>query len=238
MAHKVWLLLVALPLFAAGCQNPRRVREVPMRDKLEPVRQPSQKDTFEVIKQYAPLEEPAGTRFFSAQGAPECPEIPLEHQKGAAAAVQPAHTGCVTLVLFWAADNGNALFALQHVSDLTQKYVRWGVRGFTVVEKTAAVGQAAKICDSYGFQLPLRYDNLSMKALKKMARCVDAEDPTAIPAIFIVDAQGRIRFYRPGFRYTFNIIQQKDHPGRTGLKESAPEGKSIEDYLKRILEER
>jgi hypothetical protein len=62
-----------------------------------------------------------------------------------------------------------------------------------------------------------------------------ADLPEALPALFIVDGQGRIRFYRRGFRFTLQSAERGRQ--RWKLVEAAAPGKSLDDILKRLIQE-
>ncbi|MHC4789252.1 MAG: hypothetical protein ACYS8K_08650, partial [Planctomycetota bacterium] len=70
----------------------------------------------------------------------------------------------------------------------------------------------------------------------RMADRIGAEQETAVPSIFIVDRQMRLRFFRPGFRFMTGALDPR-RPGGEVVQESAPRGRTVEAYLRRILSE-
>jgi peroxiredoxin len=187
------------------------------------------------LSEAAPVEESANTRYYAASDAPRCPEIDVMTVTDQEVELEPgtrrfARPGCVTLVVFWNTDTRQGQALARYTSELVWKYRRWQVRGVGIVEKTPGAGRAPAFADQHGLRFPLYYDDLS--ALEEMSDTADAPQETAVPSIFIVDRKGRLRFYRGGFRFAATRVERREV-----IQESAPAGRAIEDYLKRILSE-
>jgi len=188
------------------------------------------------IDRAMPVEEQKELTYFAAAIAPQCPELRLTNQDGRKTELDPAQPNFVTILLFWTTKDPNSLGAVQHVNELVHRYRRFGVRGITIVGQTAGAANARRFLDSRGVSLPVYRDDTSWSALRKLANRADAQTPTAVPAIFLVDRRGRLRLYRPGFRFTVQI-PDVTRPQQSHLIESAPPGKRLMDYLERILRE-
>jgi hypothetical protein len=220
---------------AAGCAG-GDAETVALRNDTELPPAVQRREALEFLSEFTPFEERTGTRFYRAEEAPRCPQVRVETSEGQETRLDIARTGYVTLVLFWRPEEMNSQLALRHFSDLVHRYRRFRVRGMTIVARTRGAKQAPELARSMGVDLPLHYDDLSLSALREMAGAANAEEATAMPAGFIVDGRGRLRFYRPGF--SFNIITTGQPPdARQVLTENAVPGKALEDYLKRILRE-
>jgi peroxiredoxin len=233
------ILAVILPILA-GCSGSGGSGPVELEPLSEPAAQGQQEEEepggLSFIDRTVPVEAQEGLTYFAAATAPECPRVPVADQGGEKLRLDPAQAGFVTIVLFWGTNDPNSLGALQHVSELVHQYRRFRVRGVTIVGRTPGSDQAREFLDSRGVSMPVYWDDTSWSALRRMANTADAETPTAVPAIFILDRAGRVRLYRPGFRFTVQI-EDVTRPGDSRLIESAPPGKRVVNYLERILRE-
>ncbi|MHC4592022.1 MAG: peroxiredoxin family protein [Planctomycetota bacterium] len=235
---------VCLPLLMAlvvvGCRSDEveTVRVRPMPPQLPPAGPSSPEGILQAL---GPASLASDTKFFAQGEAKPCPSLDVFTFSGTEVKLEPgsrgfAERGNVTLVVFWSMDDPGAKGAARHVSDLTRKYAQWRVRGVGIVEKTAAAAATHSFARHQGITFPLYYDDLT--AVQRMSRLVEAESKAVIPAIFIVDRQLRVRLYRPGFQFVSTFAGPDARlPGAEDIQESAPEGESIEDYLRRILSE-
>ncbi len=235
------VLLVAcalLVLLGSGCSSgpPERVplRPPQEQEQAEVLRE---RDEFDLIVEATPLEAAPGTRYYARDDAPRCPDIRLRDATGGAGRVRPYTEGCATIVVYWHVEARRGVMALVHADRLARKYRRFGVDGIGIVQKTRFGPRAPEVAEDWDVTLPLYYDDVSMAALEELADAADAETWSAVPAFFITDGRGRMRFYRPGFAYSIVPGGPQDPQDRE-LVENAPEGQTIEDYLKRILSER
>ena len=187
-----------------------------------------------------PVDESERTKYHSASEARKCPSLALTTVMGNETKLRPgqsgfAEPGTVTLVVFWGMEFAEGRAAARHVSDLVRKYRELGVRGLGVVERTRQAPASESFAAQYGLAFPIYYDML--EALKAMRKAAGAEDELGkLVAVFIVDRKMRVRFYRGEFPFsdvTGGILQ----PGERELKESAAEGRAIENYLGAILNE-
>lgn len=235
----VAILVVVLPVLTA-CNGSGGSERIELDPLPEPTAQSQQEEEepggLSFIDRAVPVEEQEGLTYFAAATAPECPRVPVADQDGEKLRLDPAQPGFVTIVLFWGTNDPNSLGALQHVSELMHQYRRFRVRGVTFVGRTPGSAQARGFLDSRGVSMPVYWDDTSWSALRRMANTADAQTPTAVPAIFILDRAGRVRLYRPGFRFTVQI-EDVTRPGDSRLIESAPPGKRVVNYLERILRE-
>ncbi len=227
--------LVLLLLWGAGCAS-EGAGKVPLRDESELPPPMVKRDAYETFSSLAPFEEQRGARFFEPDQAPRAPTVTLRTGDGRTE-LEPGSRGYVTIIVFWSAQDLRGILALQHVNDLARKYRRYRVRGVSIAARTKGVENAQRIAESRGVDLPLYYDDLDMSALRKLAGAADAEEPTAIPTIFIVDGNRKLRLYRPGFSFILQA-RRATGPQRPRLLEDAPPDKAIEDHLRKVLQER
>jgi peroxiredoxin len=236
LALALWVAAVCM-----GCRGPAEIETIQLQPPLpseEPAR-PEPDDAWRVLTEATPLEKAEGTRYYSAEQAPRCPDIKVDTVLGNRLELEPgkrgfAEPGYVTLVVFWTVETRQGKAVARHVSDLVQKYRQWSVRAVGIVERTPRAQAAESFADQQRLAFSLYYDDLS--ALEKMAGRMDAEEERAVPAVFIIDRKMRLRFYRPGFRFAAGAFDVR-RPGAEIIWESAPAGQAIEDYLKSILSE-
>lgn len=238
MKYVVLLLAGAVTLVAVGCGRPERREPVSSLSTPQivgrPVAPAEAEALWQGLTEGVPLEEPVRTKFFSQGKGPSCPKVKVATARGEKVAIQPGRLGHVTLVVFWRVDSSGGRTAVRYVNDLAHKYRELSVRGIGIAEKTQPPVVAAAFAARHGITLPFYYDDLS--ALEEMSEEVDAEEETAVPSVFIIDREMRIRFYRAGFRYAVGARGRR-MAGEEMVYESAPAGKSIEDYLRLILGE-
>ncbi len=86
-------------------------------------------------------------------------------------------------------------------------------------------------------RMPLYFDDLKQKALRELAGEAGASNKSAFPATFIVDQRLRLRFYRPGFRYSMVGMEEQGQMV-FHFHEDAPENQTIEHYVTQILGEK
>ncbi len=187
------------------------------------------------LDQAMPMQEPGALTYFAAGVAPECPTLRVHDRDGRRLDLTPGQLDYVTIVVFCMSDP-NSLAALQHVNELVHTYRRFGVRAIAIVGRTRGAERAPEFLESAGVRMPVYWDDTRWSALRRMAGRADSSTPTAVPAIFLVDRRGRMRFYRPGFRYTIQVPDLDRHQ-EGQLVESAPRGRRVVDYLERILRE-
>ena len=234
-------LTVVMLLAGQGCSGGPEV--VPLRP-FEPVAAPAEAPdpsnaTWQALASAVPVEESERTKYYSASEARKCPSLELTTVLGNVTNLRPgqsgfAEPGTVTLVVFWAMEFIEGQAAARHVSDLVKQYRELGVRGLGVVERTRLAPASQPFADRYQLAFPVYYDTLG--ALKAMRKAAGAEDDLGkLAAVFIVDRNMRVRFYRGEFPFsvTGGVLQ----PGERPLKESAAEGRAIENYLGVILNE-
>ncbi|MHC4481048.1 MAG: thioredoxin domain-containing protein, partial [Planctomycetota bacterium] len=204
---RLFVLLAALAAVQA-CGSPGEGEPIRLRPPLPPeapaVGPAAAPDAWDALAAAAPVEEAEGTVFVSAEEAKKCPTVRLTTSMGREVKVGPGsrgfvESGQVTLIVFWNADLSSGRYAARHVSDLAKRYRSWRVRAVGVVERTRGAGASRSFASEQGLALALYFDDLS--ALERMADRIGAEQETAVPSIFIVDRQMRLRFFRPGFRF-------------------------------------
>ncbi|MFO8006753.1 MAG: hypothetical protein R6V05_03365 [Candidatus Brocadiia bacterium] len=229
-----WAVLAVL---LSGCTSapPDRVPVGPPEDQQQ-TELTSPKDRFDLIAEVTPLEPPGGARYYSRDEAPRCPEVRLRAGSGGAGEVKPYAQGAVTIVVYWHVEAKRGVLAMVHADRLARKYRRFGTDAIGIVQKTRFGPRAPEVVEDWNATLPLYYDDVSMSALKKLGKAADAETWSAVPAFFITDGRGRIRYYQPGFSYSLLPGGPEDREDWK-LVENAPEGQKLEDHLRRILSE-
>jgi len=235
---RLYVVLAAVAA-ALGCASKKEPDVLPLTVQpgtAQSVAPEPAKDPWQALEQAVPLEEPAGTKYFTAAAeAPVCPRVKLLTGQGKEVSVGPDTPGFVmrgdiTLIVFWSMDDTSARMAARHVSDLARKYQAYRVRAVGIVARTAKAPESHAYAESFRLAFPLYFDDLS--ALEEMSEQVGADVKTAVPSIFIVDRQCRLRFYRPGFRHA--LVGEF---GGQKVSESAPAHQAIEDYLMALLNE-
>ncbi|NLW50882.1 MAG: hypothetical protein GXY85_08600 [Candidatus Brocadiaceae bacterium] len=254
MKRHAWILTAAL-LALSGCLF--RPDTVPLKPAdLTPVAGPRDAGIWGAVDAALPVEESPRTRYLNASDARRCPKLNLLTETGGDIKLRPgergfAERGTVTLVVFCQLEVGEGRAAAQHVSDLVSKYGRYGVRAVGIVPRTPRSLELARVFpDRMGLQFPIYFDVL--KGLKAMRKAVGADDELSkLVAIFIVDREQRVRFYRGEFPFVEQVggrrgtqpvrrLGQHDEvlpSGAVTLVESTPEGRRVEDYLRIILSE-
>ena len=234
MKH-AWLLAPLIAVGAlVGCKGPAEPQELPMRTGSQILAAGAAQGLWDELLDAVPIEGASETKYFSAPNAERCPKIEVVTAGDKEVEFEPGEPGRVTLVVFWSMDSSTGRAAMRHASDLAHTYRQWGVQAIGIVEKTASASGAESFGPQHGITCPFYYDDLS--ALEDMSDEVGAKQDTAVPSIFIVDRQMRLRFYRAGFRYMVGA-DATARPGQEVVKESTPTGECIEDYVQRILEE-
>ena len=236
------LCLAVAALSASGCRSDDIAGPIELRSPEEvaalapaPLQARDLMDGFDVSS------DGGRTIFLSAEEARQCPTIRLATSLGTKAIeVKPgargyAEEGTITIVVFWSLDVVQSAVAVRHVSDLVRKYGRLGVRGLGVIEKTKNAAAAAWFAEKKALSLTIAYDDAT--ALKKMRRQIDAKVATALPSIFIIDRQGRLRFFRSTFPSWIQQIKDDDGTLREKVVDSMPKPERVEDYLNLILAE-
>lgn len=229
----LWALLIATAL-VVGCEGPRKREELPIPTGSHTIALGAAQSLWEELSKAVPIEGASETKYFSPPNAERCPTIKVTTAADKEVKLEPGEPGRVTLVVFWSVDSASGKAAMRHISDLAHKYRIWGVQAIGIVEKTRSASDAESFGTQQGITCVFYYDDLS--ALEDMSDEVGAEEDTAVPSIFIVDRQMRLRFYRAGFRYMLGAVATT-RPGGETILESTPAGEGIEDYLRKILDE-
>jgi len=242
MVHRC-VILLSVAAIACGCPGPKKPESPPPSDssgvQTRVIPSEDADSVWEGITRAVPLDAERDTTFLAAEEAPECPVVQVKNGRGDEISLQLGRPGYVTVVVVWTVETAGGKAAVRYVSDLTRRYPerRWRVRGVGIVERTVRAHLAPVFAGKQGIELPLYYDDLS--ALKRLSRAIGARVKTAVPSVFIIDRQMRLRFHRPGFLFTIGAAggQPAGQQLPTVVFESAPAGHGIEDYLKRILQE-
>ncbi len=236
------LCLAVAALSASGCRSDDITGPIKLRDAEEVAAlTPAPPQPRDLMDDFDVSSGGGRTIFVSAEEARQCPTIRLATSLQAKAIdVKPgapgyAEDGTITIVVFWSLDVVQSAVAVRHVSDLIRKYGRLGVRGLGVIEKTKNAAAAAWFAEQKGLSLRIAYDDAT--ALKKLRRHIGAKVPTALPSIFIIDRQGRLRFFRSTFPSWIQQIEGDDGTLEEEVWDSMPEPERVEDYLNLILAE-
>ncbi len=238
-------LIVPLILLAFGCSGKPQtvpIRPAPATAELPELPAASQSqapegDLFDALSAVSRDSEP---RFLKGEQAPETPQIRVTTREGREQTIQPGKAGFVTLLVAWSVETPEGQAAMQHASDLARHYGRVRVRAVGLVQRTRGADYAPVFAAQQRIAAPLYYDDLSQNALRKLAKAIGAREPAAVPAILIVDRRLRLRYYQPGFNFARVAKMHEENTGAPQsivIRESAPAGRSVEDYLRRILQE-
>ncbi len=234
MKHACLLALLMAAALVVGCKGPREREELLIPTGSHTIAPGVAQAVWDDLLDAVPIEGASETKYFSPPNAERCPTIKVVTAAEKEVELEPGQLGRVTLVVFWSVDSTSGKAAMRHVSDLVRKHREWGVQAIGIVEKTRSASAAESFGTQQGITCVFYYDDLS--ALEDMSDEVGAEEDTAVPSIFIVDRQMRLRFYRAGFPYILKLTATTRR-GQEVIEESTPTGERIEDYLGRILEE-
>ncbi len=221
------LFLVALLGVVTGC--PSVEERAPQQPDPEPAGSPE-----ELMEQLQPRDAAGGARYFGAAEAKVCPAVDVKASSGRKQKLRPAQRFRITVIVGWHPQSVNGRMALRHVADLQNRYENYGVGALSIAFSPAGSGQAVGAAQQLGVNLPMYFDE-NGSAIRRLGRAAGADLPEALPALFIVDGQGRIRFYRRGFRFTLQSAERGRQ--RWELVEAAAPGKSLDDILKRLIQE-
>ena len=175
-----------------------------------------------------PLAPPPTPGLIPAARAKTAPVLKLKTLGGESHRAQPGTGGKVTLVVFWSMDVPQSRAAAGHVGRLSDHYAAQGVEALGVLDERGGLEDASRFMLSAKVNYPTFVDRGS--ALKAMVSAAGADFDRKIPWVFIIDAEGRVRFYRQGFRYSVSLV-----PTAAGqierIFETADTDQHIEDYL-------
>jgi hypothetical protein len=232
------MVAVIVLILGAGCHSGEEKEVVLGEPRVE--EQPAEEN--EEVGWEDLTAEPAGDartrpRFISAEDARRTPKITLQTFGGEKRKVRPGHPDRVTVVVFWSLDSAANQAAVVHLDGLVNKYYRMGVRGINVVEKppTGSHRAAPRFLNAQGVGMKTYYDDFS--GLRRMANAARVRVKREVPCIFLVDRQMRVRFFKRGFSYA-GTSAAGPRGGEARIMENAPRGRRIEDFLRKLLEER
>lgn len=238
--RRMKLMAVLGLLLAGGCGGGGAPATVPLQD-LPPV--PAAQAPTETqqgqggIEALGDLRKPLQDEFLPADKADQCPMVSVTTPDGRSEELQPGRAGFVTIVVVWSMDTRQGKAAVLHVNELANKYAHLGVRAVSVVEPTEMAASAVDFAGAMQLRMPLYFDDLKQHALRKLAGGASASDRSAFPAIFVIDRRLRLRFYRPGFRYSMWSVMDNgrkiDH-----WAEDLPQDQTIEYDVTQILAEK
>lgn len=164
--------------------------------------------------------------------AKTAPVLKLKTLAGDSHRAQPGTGGKVTLVVFWGMDVPQSRAAAGHVARLCDYYAAHGVEALGVLDERGGLDNASRFMRTAKVNYPTFVDRGS--ALKAMVKAAGADFDRKVPWVFIIDAEGRVRFYRQGFRYSISLV-----PTAAGqierILETADEDQHIEDYLYLVM---
>ncbi len=174
--------------------------------------------------------------FVAAEAAKPAPRLKLTTFAGQPTSIEPGEAGKVTLVVFWSLDTPVTKAAAKHVSDLEKKYGNMGVIAVGVVERnTKDFELASQFMLSQAMEFPAYYDDFG--ALRAMGRAAGVKVKKELPCFFLVDRQRRVRLFKRGFSFT-GWLAMSPRTGDEQVAENAAPGERIEDFLRRLLDER
>lgn len=233
MKPRLLSVLCAAALVLSGCAGESDVIE--LRRPRQRVREEQErKGLFEILD--APVNAGKVKIFYEkASDAPRCPKIRVDSGEGRLQTLRPGRKGSVTMVVFWAMHFPAAQWAAQLAGELQRKYERYGLEVIGILEKTKGYQNAPAFLGNKQIRYPIYADKLD--ALDEMTSAVKADIAEALPSIFIIDANGRIRFYAHGFSLNSQLIEIRGRRLTEEVSENAPAGERIEDYLRRLLKE-
>jgi len=229
----LWASLLALPALVAGCRNEPDILITSPEEDEQIVA--AAEDGWDSLVPEATEDPQTRPRFIPADKAEQAPELELYSFEGTRKELTPGYRGRVTMVVFWSMDIPATRAAPKHIHDLARKYRRVGVRALSVVERTKTYRYAPRFLASQGIRIPTYYDDFS--ALRRMGRAADESVRQEVPCFFMVDGEGRVRFFKRGFSYTgAGSIRT---PGAVDqVIENAAPNETIESFLRQLLEER
>jgi hypothetical protein len=247
MARVYAVLFCVLAALAPGCRNSGQPERIPIRPGdmdeivIEPVA-PAPADDWDQTTGAATLSEAASTVFVPESEAKVCPSFDLYRADNSEFEVEPGEPGIVepqyvTILVFWKMERLRSRMLARYVSDLAQKYRQWRVRAVGIVEENVSVAATDQFQQLQGLAFRIYYDLYG--ALGDLRDAIGAEDgDRPVAAVFIIDRKMRLRFYRSEFNLVAGMVGTGPYrPGMEQVGESAPPGKSVEDYLVKILKE-
>jgi len=245
MTRACAVLVCMLAAVAAGCRNSGQPEQIPLQPEnpedlvMEPVAPASDWDQTTGA---GTLAEARSTIFVPSLEARACPSFHLYRADNSRFDVEPGKSGViepqyVTILVFWKMERLKARMLARHVSDLAQKYRQWRVRAVGIVEENVSVAATEQFQMAQGLSFRIFYDLYeAIDDLRDAIGAQDSDRPTA--AVFIIDRKMRLRFYRSDPDLVAGMVGTRPYrPGMEEIGESAPPGKSVEDYLVKILKE-
>jgi hypothetical protein len=251
MVRAAAAVLCVMAAWTVGCGNPEPPAQIPIQPKdpseflVEPVRPLSEWDR---ITGAETLPEPESTVFVPASEAEECPDLDVYRSDNSEFTIEPGRPGYierghVTILVFWKMERLAGRGAARYVSDLARKYRGLRVRAIGIVEEGVSVEAVNTFANNQGLAFPIFYDLYeALPDLRDAIGATDADRPGC--AVFIIDRKLRLRFYRSNLTFAAGMLSEgagaraRYRPGMEMVGESVPPGKSVEDYLIRILKER
>lgn len=242
-------LLCVLAAWTAGCRNTEEPSQITIEAKdpaefiVEPATEP---DEWDELTGAATLPEPESTVFVPAREARECPPIDVYRSDNSSFTIEPGRPGYiergyVTILVFWKMERRAGRAVARHVSDLVREFRPLRVRAIGIVEEGVSVRAVNTFADNQGLAFPIFYDLYeALPELRDDIGATDRDRPAS--AVFIIDRQLRLRFYRSGLTFAAGMWVEEAipryRPGMEHVGETAPPGRSVRDYLVSILRER
>jgi len=172
--------------------------------------------------------------LYSAEEAPQFPEITVKKPDGSTTKLQPAEDGKVVMVTCWSLANPTGRAAAMYANQLGRKYYGQGLRVLGLVSlRKDSERDPRRALQRFLKRQNIRYRlfGLTTDALSRIAET--AYKGEALPNFSIIDRKGRLRFYQKGFSYTMGSNPRFGQQ----VYENALYGRKVEDFVRKVLKE-
>lgn len=245
MKHASIICAVAGLLVIAGCTEPNRTTP---EFRLTGDTEYPDMQVGDDLPTLPPRDNPYNVVSISPDDARTVPEIQVRRCRSLRGApldgdwrtIVPARPREITIVIFAGMHDASNKFALRKVNELVRKYRNntFPVAALGIIVPTIGVQNALAFRDYHKITYDFYEDSHKLEGLREMAKAAGVDTPAVgeLPAVFIVNARQKVRYFRSGFKATA-LAAVKEEGVRPDAKiiENVPEDATLESGLRVVM---